>query len=484
VLAALSLLLGALPASCPPGAFLTYEHGVLAGVNWVRWEGPRLDTRSWVAQSRILEATVEVRPDWTTVRSTATLSEPGGTPAPPRVQEPGTEAISWSDMIPSSIEQAVLRARATGARTVRIAIASLYSGYRSQLEAERLGERDWRLLYRGKAYDVLTDERGCVVAASLPAYGVVIERRTAFPAEAYPLWAAHGPPPDGAYRAEEVAIRAPQGHVLAGTLTTPRDLSRRCPGAVLITGLSAHERNNGEPPWMPFRDIADALTRAGLCVLRVDDRGVAASTGDRASSTTFDEANDVRTEVAWLRGRPDVDGRRILLVGYSEGGLIAPMVASADPDIAGIVTLAGPGVSGPELARYQIEAAVRGDPSVPEERRAAEVEKQLGEPLTPRERSFLSIDPLRYAAQVHCPALILQGGADLTVPPRSAQRLAAAMRDGGNPDVTVRLFPGISHSLLPDPQGLSSGWPFLPAFLTAPEVLATLSRWAAEHLHP
>jgi len=108
----------------------------------------------------------------------------------------------------------------------------------------------------------------------------------------------------------------------------------------------------------------------------------------------------------------------------------------------------------------------------------------MTQPLTPRERSYLGIDPLAYASKVRCPALIVQGGADLHVPPRSAERLAIAMRAGGNADVTVRLFPGISHSLLPDPQGLNSGWPFLPAFLTAPEILATLSRWATAHFHP
>jgi dienelactone hydrolase len=80
--------------------------------------------------------------------------------------------------------------------------------------------------------------------------------------------------------------------VLAGTLTTPQPKGR-VPAAILITGLSKHERNNGDPPWMPFRDIADALTRAGIAVLRVDDRGVGKSTGDQSKWTSFDKANDV-----------------------------------------------------------------------------------------------------------------------------------------------------------------------------------------------
>jgi dienelactone hydrolase len=214
----------------------------------------------------------------------------------------------------------------------------------------------------------------------------------------------------------------------------------------------------------------------------VDDRGVGASTGDHAPSTTFDEAKDVAAEVRWLRARPDCVARKVALVGYSEGGIIAPMVAADDPAIAGIVTLAGSGVPGPELARYQIEAAVTRDTSIAPADREAEIAKQLAAPLTPREASCLGIDPLAYARRVRCPALILHGGADLHVPPRSAERLATAMRAAGNRDVTVRIFPGLSHSFLPDPVGLNSGWASLPGFLTSPEVTRTLADWAVARL--
>jgi hypothetical protein len=158
------------------------------------------------------------------------------------------------------------------------------------------------------------------------------------------------------------------------------------------------------------------------------------------------------------------------------------MVAAGDSTIAAIVTLAGPGVSGPEVARYQIEAAVVRDSSISAADREAEIQKRLDEPLNPRERSYMGIDPLSYARRVRCPALILQGGSDLTVPPRSAERLATAMRVGGNRDATVRVFPGISHAFLPDPGGLNDGWVYLPAFLTAPEVLGALGEWSAERL--
>jgi dipeptidyl aminopeptidase/acylaminoacyl peptidase len=158
------------------------------------------------------------------------------------------------------------------------------------------------------------------------------------------------------------------------------------------------------------------------------------------------------------------------------------MVAADDARIAGIVTLAGPGVPGPEVARYQIEAAVVGDSTIAPADREAEIQRQLADTLTIRERSYLGIDPLGYASRVRCPALILHGGSDKHVPPRSAERLAHAMRANGNADVSVRIFPNLSHSLLPDPGGLSDGWAGLPAFVTSPEVLRAITDWAATRL--
>jgi uncharacterized protein len=468
--------------TCPPAAFVILEAGKIAGVDWVKREAGRVQNHVVLTQSRIIDATIEVRADETAVRSSAVLSEAGGEAEKPQTRELGEGAIYWSDMIVSSVEEAVLRARVLGGSSLKIPGASLYSNSRGDVEVEKLDETDWVVRNHYKRFDVLTDAQGCMLSAVLPEHGVVIERRADFRVEQYPLWAPYGAPPDGTYKAEEVRIPAPQGHVLAGTLTTPAKGSGKFPAAVLITGLSPSERNGGMPPWMPLRDLADALTRAGVTVLRVDDRGVGQSTGDHAPSTTYDEADDVQTEVAWLRKREGIDGKRIALVGYSEGGLIAPMVAAKDAQIAAIVTLAGPGTSGQDLAHYQISQAVMRDPTIPAAEREKEIAKQLAEEMTPRERVVLTIDPMEYARKVRCPALILQGGNDLHVPMRSTERMAAAMRGNGNVDVAVRIFPGVSHSLLPDPVGLGSGWVYLPGFLTSPEVLEVMSGWVGEKL--
>ena len=87
-----------------------------------------------------------------------------------------------------------------------------------------------------------------------------------------------------------------------------------------------------------------------------------------------------------------------------------------------------------------------------------------------------------YAGRVHCPALILHGGSDITVPVRSAENIANAIRRNGNSDVTVRIMAGISHSLLPDPVATNSGWVYLPAFAISPQLLDVITNWAATHL--
>jgi uncharacterized protein len=470
---------------CGAAAFLTYEQGQLAAVDWVERTANRLHTRVVETQSHVVDVTIDLRADGTAAHSSALISTIGESGEPMKVaRDLGEGAIYWSPRIPSALEQAIAGDRALDKPLSKIPGASLYSDSRADITVERVDSVDWVIGYQDRNYLALTDDRGCLLSATLPDYAVVIERRVGFGESQYPAWAPYAAPPDHAYTARDVNVRAPQGHVLAGTFTVPANAAR-IPAAVLITGLSPHERNNGDAPWMTLRDIADALGRVGIAALRVDDRGIGRSTGDNSKLTSFDKADDVRAEVVGLRAQPGIDPRRIMLVGYSEGGLIAPMVAASDPSIAAIVTLAGPGVPGMEVARYQVQQPILRDPKMSDADKEKEFAKQFEEALkdlSPHETSFLSIDPISYDRQVRCPALIIQGAADTTVPLRSVERIASAMRAGGNADVTVRVIPGVSHSLLPDPVGLSSGWATLPAFLTAPDILDQLTRWSVAKL--
>ena len=139
---------------------------------------------------------------------------------------------------------------------------------------------------------------------------------------------------------------------LAGTLTLPSK-EGQYPVVVLISGSGPQDRNEELMNHKPFLVLADHLTRQGIGVLRFDDRGVGKSTGDFAAATSEDFASDVLAGVNYLKTRPEVKQNQIGLIGHSEGGLIAPMVAVQSEDVAFIVLLAGPGVPGTEILLLQ-----------------------------------------------------------------------------------------------------------------------------------
>ena len=146
------------------------------------------------------------------------------------------------------------------------------------------------------------------------------------------------------YTSEEVSFENVKENAhLAGTLTLPAGKGPH-PVVLLISGSGAQDRDETLVGHKPFLVIADYLTRRGIAVLRVDDRGVGKSTGDRSGATTESFATDTLAGVNYLVTRPDIDRSRIGLVGHSEGGLIAPMVAVQSRDVAFIVLLAGPGL--------------------------------------------------------------------------------------------------------------------------------------------
>ena len=166
------------------------------------------------------------------------------------------------------------------------------------------------------------------------------------------------------YDEEDVVYDNPKsGNKLAGTLTLPRSPGPH-PAVLLITGSGPQDRDEALLGHRPFLVISDYLTRRGIAVLRVDDRGVGKSTGKFAEATTVDFAADARASVDFLKARKDIDPKQIGLIGHSEGGIIAPMLASESSDIAFIVMLAGPGVTGEEIlvAQQYLIARAMGTP--------------------------------------------------------------------------------------------------------------------------
>jgi uncharacterized protein len=301
------------------------------------------------------------------------------------------------------------------------------------------------------------------------------------------------------------------GLMLAGTLTTPAGPGP-WPAMVLITGTGAQDRDETISEHKPFAVLADALTRSGVAVLRVDDRGVGGSGGSVADATTLDFVGDVAASVAWLRSQPGIDGSRIGLLGHSEGGLIAPLVAAADPRIGWIVMMAGPGLRGDAVLLSQTEAraAAVGTPAGqlagnlalrrdvyailrtetdPQARRLAlrarlEADGEKGRALEAGVneadrawlRTFIDLDPAPVLAGLGRPVLAVFGERDMQiVATENAPAVQAAL--AGNPRAMVRVLPGLNHLLQPAIDGTSEDFLFVEQTIT-PEALALIVDWS------
>lgn len=298
--------------------------------------------------------------------------------------------------------------------------------------------------------------------------------------------ADYSAPAGAPYVAEAVSIPGPAGK-LAGTLTKPRGAPGKLPVIVTITGSGRQDRDE----YLPFaggirlfREIADTLGRRGIAVLRMDDRGIGGSEGGAtlANATSEDFANDIRAAITWLRARPDIDPDRIGLVGHSEGGAIAPMIAASDPRVRAVVVMAGPGEPAIELSMAQNRYIVAQDTTLTPEQRdsiltAARAALDPAKQTVPWLEYWMGWDPAPVARKVKAPALILQGETDRQVPADQAAKLAALIRAGGNRDVTVRLFPATNHLFVEDADGDFRKYDQLRGNRIRREVLGALADW-------
>lgn len=167
------------------------------------------------------------------------------------------------------------------------------------------------------------------------------------------------PQPPFSYRSEDVIYQNADKSLQYGATITIPPAKGKFPAVVLITGSGPQDRDETIMGHHPFAVIADHLTKNGSIVLRVDDRGVGKSSGDFSKATTADFAADVHAGIEYLLTRDDVDRKKIGLIGHSEGGMIAPMVASSRKDISYIILMAGPGVKIIDLMAEQNLAVAR-----------------------------------------------------------------------------------------------------------------------------
>lgn len=326
------------------------------------------------------------------------------------------------------------------------------------------------------------------------------------------------------YLSKDVTFENKEGNIeLAGTLTLPKK-DGKFPAVILISGSGPQNRNEELMGHKPFLVISDYLTKNGIAVLRYDDRGVAESTGDFGSSTTADFADDVASAVAFLKSRKEIDSSNIGLIGHSEGGLIAPIVASQSEDVAFIILLAGSGIQGNELILLQQELIERvsgtpedditaslqtnekiydliiqskdsvklkseltsvfeesiltGTTKIPEGKSKDElIQQQLDLYTSPWVMYFLKYDPAGVLEKVNCPVLAVNGEKDLQVPPKeNLSAIKNALEKGGNKNVTVKEYPNLNHLF----QESDSGSPMEYATIEqtfSPEVLKEIFEW-------
>jgi len=307
--------------------------------------------------------------------------------------------------------------------------------------------------------------------------------------EAAPPYAA----PSGApYSAIDVRIPTSMGHTLAGTLTLPRGASGARPVAAVITisGTGPQDRDEdmrsiGLAGYRIFGVFADSLGRRGIAVLRMDDRGTGASGGVFRGATSADFADDIRAALAYLRTRPEIDPQRLALLGHSEGAIIAPMIARTE-SLGGIVLLAGAAELGRGILEFQLANLMRRDTTLRGPRLDSALAKipAMVDSLRqndPYMRYITDHDPSATASHVRTPVLILNGGTDQQVVPDHAPRLARAFIDGGNLDVTMRVFPNLNHLFLRDPDGHPLGYARLDPNVE-PEVVRVAVDWLVRRL--
>ncbi len=326
------------------------------------------------------------------------------------------------------------------------------------------------------------------------------------------------------YKEEEVFFENTQanGIKLAGTLTLPND-RKNPPVVILISGSGPQNRNEELLGHKPFLVLADHLTRKGIAVLRFDDRGTAKSEGEFKGATSLDFATDVEAAITYLKTRnKDIDVSKIGLMGHSEGGLIGPIVASRNKDVAYMVMLAGLGVSGDKVllkqARrslelsgvtesdisynenyskkiYELTKSLKGE--VLEEKVAAilkemqknapkAIQEQLTDDAIKRQIKMISntwmlgllnYQPIEYLSKINCPVLAINGEKDFQVDAKmNLNGIREGLQIAKNNDVTIKELKDLNHLFQTSKTGAFSEYATIEETFS-PKALLLISEW-------
>lgn len=313
--------------------------------------------------------------------------------------------------------------------------------------------------------DVWIDESGRLLRVSLPYASLEVARRDIASVSAR---LTTDPPHPGSERLRVEAA----GFSLATTLITPVDAAPppggRWPAVVLVPGTGPVDRDETVSGVPLFRQLAWALADRGFVVARYDKRGHGQSGGRAESATLRDYAEDARAMVRHVERRGDVDGDRVVAVGYGEGGWIGLLAARRENRIKGLALLATPSSSGDAFVLEQQRDELRRLGTVGDERRERiDLQTRINRAVlgdggwdgipdalrrqadTPLFRSFLAFRPAAELRRVRQPLLLIQGSEDRLVPPYHAERLESAARRRDRRESTVErvTLDGVDHLL-------------------------------------
>jgi len=327
------------------------------------------------------------------------------------------------------------------------------------------------------------------------------------------------------YYEEEVTFENAKGGItLAGTLTLPKK-EGFFPVAILISGSGPQNRDEELMGHKPFLVLSDYLTKNGVAVLRFDDRGIGASKGDFKTATSIDFSSDVEAGVTYLQTRKEINKKKIGLIGHSEGGIIAPMVASSSKGIAFIVLLAGTGISGGQLLLLQqeligkaagmndldlqnvkmintgafeivakskspeqlktdltnyLKQTLKDNPNLKKLGSMSEddfVKLQVNQITSPWMLFFIKYNPALALEKVRCPVLAIIGEKDLQVPPKeNLDAIKKALTKGGNKEVTTIELPGLNHLFQECKTGLPQEYASIEQTIS-PTALTEILEW-------
>ena len=395
--------------------------------------------------------------------------------------------------------------------------------------------RDLRITMDGRTIVLETPQPSVRIQGTLRDDGKTIDATFEQGGASFPLTFSRvdGPPrlnrpqhpsPPFPYTVEEVVVDGPVK--LAGTFSRPAG-EGPFPAVVLISGSGPQDRDQTIFGHKPFLVLADHLTRHGIAVLRFDDRGAGASSGSRAAATMEDYAADALAAVRFLERRTEVDRRRIGLIGHSEGGVVAPLVARQSEAVRLLVLLAAPAMNGAALATLQGEriAAAAGASkdqialqqrlntriyeilgregeeakartairTVLREELAAigvessevlaglekQMEPQIRRGLSPWFRHFLAHDPVPVLRATRIPVLALYGSLDVQVPAAENAPLMTQAIAASSPRSAVTVLPGLNHLFQTAKTGAMDEYGRIEETL-APAALETIAAWITQ----